>query len=64
MLKDYGINYMKIKNIIVIVKLDNDDIHQVMMTKSDEGYVLNLIEQLHNKSIKLNEVKLTALDIE
>jgi hypothetical protein len=55
---------MKIKNIIVIVKLDNDDIHQVMMTKSDEGYVLNLIEQLHNKSIKLNEVKLTALDIE
>lgn len=55
---------MKIKGIVAIVKLDNDDCHQVMLTKSDEGYVLNLIEQLHNKSIKLNKVKLTVLDIE
>ena len=55
---------MKIKSIIVIVKLDNDDCHQVMLTKSDEGYILNLIEQLHNKCIKLNESKLTTLDID
>ena len=55
---------MKIKGIVAIVKLDNDDCYQVMLTKSDEGYVLNLIEQLHNKSIKLNKVKLTVLDIE
>lgn len=55
---------MKIKSTVVIVKLDNDDCHQVMLTKSDEGYILNLIEQLHNKSIKLNEVKLTTLDID
>lgn len=34
-----------------------------MLTNSDEGYILNLIEQLHNKSIKLNESKLTVLDI-
>lgn len=55
---------MKIKDIVVIVKLDSGDCHQIMLTKSDEDYVLNLIEQLHNKSIKLNEVKLTVLDIE
>jgi hypothetical protein len=55
---------MKIKGIVAIVKLDNDDCHQVMLTKSDEGYILNLIEQLHNKSIKLNETKLTTLDID
>jgi hypothetical protein len=55
---------MKIKGIVVIVKLDNDDCHQVMLTKSDEGYILNLIEQLHNKCIKLNESKLTTLDID
>lgn len=55
---------MKIKGIVVIIKLDNDNCHQVMLTKSDEGYVLNLIEQLHNKSIKLNETKLITLDID
>jgi hypothetical protein len=55
---------MKIKDIVVIVKLDNDDCHQLMLSKSDEGYVLNLIEQLHNKSIKLNETKLTTLGID
>lgn len=55
---------MKIKGIVVIIKLDNDNCHQVMLTKSDEDYVLNLIEQLHNKSIKLNETKLITLDID
>ena len=37
---------------------------QKVIFEKDEGYILNLIEQLHNKSIKLNEDKLTVLDIE
>jgi hypothetical protein len=54
---------MKIKSTVVIVKLDNGDCHQVMLTKSQQDLVVDLIAQLHNYSIKLNEDILTTIDL-
>lgn len=54
---------MNIKNTIVIVKLDNDNCHQVMLTKIQEDFVVDFIAQLHNYSIKLNEDILTTVEL-
>lgn len=54
---------MKIKNTIVIVKLENNNCHQVILTKTQEALLLEFIDQLHSKSIKLNEEKLTTIDL-
>jgi hypothetical protein len=54
---------MKIESTVVIVKLNNGNCHQIMLTKSQQDFVVDVIAQLHNYSIKLNEDILTTIDL-
>jgi predicted RNA-binding protein with RPS1 domain len=48
----------KIEKIAVIVKLSDGKIGQVLLSKSLDSYVIDLIEQLHSgKTIKVLEMK-------
>lgn len=48
-----------IKNLFLCVKLENDDIHQVAITKENQLAILSLlIEMDENKTLQLVETKL------
>lgn len=55
-------NTTKIKEIIVLAKLENGDIHQVLLTHDEARIILNVIPQItSHKTIVLDEEKLEGV---
>jgi hypothetical protein len=54
---------MKTKSLGIIIQADNDLVYQVALTKDQEEWVLSLLTQLHNGSIKLIEEPIEGVKI-
>lgn len=54
---------MKTKSIGILIQADDDLVYQVALTKNQEQWVLSLLTQLHNGSIKLLEEPLEGVKI-
>lgn len=52
---------MKTKSLAILIQADNDMVYQVALAKDHELYVLDLLSQLHNGTIKLVEEPLEGV---
>jgi len=54
---------MKTKKLAVLIQADNDKIYQVALTKDQQDWVLSLLIQLHNGTVRCLEQELEGVTL-